>query len=455
MRDTGFVKGMSRRIGAALRAARINFQTSIRRPTESIFVVIFWAMLIFSSILFVQFGLDLLPPEFSWDYLSAENGKNAEILRNILLAGAGLVGSIFGVFQIANSSKRTRISQEAVDVSREEERNTRFVSAIQQLSSDNTTVTVGGIHALERLALEEGASYYSHILQILAGYVRERTNAPDYPSHYAVAALSQIEDDDAEETRGLCVPYGGSEYDNWRPPSEDVKTAVRALSNIWSRKKKEFVGISAPVSRGQISEADVKRIDLSTSKLPFADLSGLDLSYWNFVEARLDHASLLGANIEGIELHRASIFKAELSHTSGNCACFFGAMADGVHMSRAKLHFADFSGTSLVGAELEYGEFVAAAFDQTDMKFCAISGSNFKGAHDLNKSELENAIWPTGMPPRLPPPGSRKISTRANTPARTTLSNLFIIRHRGSRCGSLPDSFLLHPSWPLHLRWRR
>ena len=67
------------------------------------------------------------------------------------------------------------IARENLKVSEEKQVTDRFSKAVDQIGSDKIEVRLGGIYALERIAKDSEDKDYGAIIEILAGFVRERS----------------------------------------------------------------------------------------------------------------------------------------------------------------------------------------------------------------------------------------------------------------------------------------
>lgn len=94
-----------------------------QRWLELFFLGLFWMALGFSAYaLYYAYTHDWPAVTSFWFWQ-----KYSETIRNMLLAAAGFVGAVFGLFQLHNSAKRTRTGAIQAKVGLEGERNERFV----------------------------------------------------------------------------------------------------------------------------------------------------------------------------------------------------------------------------------------------------------------------------------------------------------------------------------------
>ncbi|MEO1657316.1 MAG: pentapeptide repeat-containing protein [Pseudomonadota bacterium] len=242
--------------------------------------------------------------------------ERAEIIRNLLFAFAGGTGAIFGLFQLHNSAKRTRIGDDEARISFEAERNDRFVKAAELLRHDNAAIQMAGIVALQRLAQEPKADYRRTVIELLAGFIRAETG-PD-----GVKNKARQERVRTLELRKLQGAVGDDEGEASAPqddkaatdddapvvaeeaprPSEPVAAAFRALTVLTSDHE-----LTEDEQRafGQL-------VDLRGCDLRGLDQPGASCIAWRLNGANLGGANLWGANLWGANLGSANLWDADL-----------------------------------------------------------------------------------------------------------------------------------------------
>ena len=88
-------------------------------------------------------------------------------LGQILSGVAVLTGLIFAWQQLGQTSDNLRVSQEGQITD-------RFSRAVDQLGSDDLTVRLGGIYALERIARDSPRDY-GPVMEVLTAFVRQES----------------------------------------------------------------------------------------------------------------------------------------------------------------------------------------------------------------------------------------------------------------------------------------
>jgi len=207
-----------------------------------------------------------------------------------------IVLGAFGLILLYLTWRRVRITEQGHIT----ERYTQAIEQLGKMEGDkpNVEVRLGGIYALERIALDSPRDHWT-IMEVLTAYVRR--NAP-------------VPDDGADLAR----------------PSEDlakVGTDIQAILTVLGRRR-----------RGARREKEGQRLDLAATDLSGANLEGAHLEGANLDDAHLEMAYLGEAHLEG----------AMLDNTHLEGAGFLDA-----HLEWADLSEADLEEANLLCAHLE------------------------------------------------------------------------------------------------------
>ncbi|NOX94090.1 MAG: pentapeptide repeat-containing protein [Alphaproteobacteria bacterium] len=179
------------------------------------------------------------------------------------------------------------------DTRREQERNERFVRASELLAHEDAAVCMAGVYALERLAGEDGAGYADTVVEVLAGFVRERTNRKDYSPR----------------------PQEGSE--KWERPTEPIQAAVTALNKICKKQSKDFnIVIRVDLRRAQLARLEANDFFMEGWKLANTNLQHAELNRSNLQKTWLSGANLRNANFNNANTRRAWFDRTNLQHTN-------------------------------------------------------------------------------------------------------------------------------------------
>jgi uncharacterized protein YjbI with pentapeptide repeats len=165
--------------------------------------------------------------------------------RTALVAGLAGLAALGG---LATATRTYRLTQQG-------QLTERYTKAIEQLGNDKLDVRLGGIYALERIAVDSERDHPT-VVEVLSAFVREHGQPAIQPS--------LVDDGDANGEPTSPSP---------RPsPPTDVQAAVTVLGRLPRRK-------------------DVSRGDLARAHLEGANL-----------EAHLEGANLYNAHLEGAKM---------------------------------------------------------------------------------------------------------------------------------------------------------
>jgi uncharacterized protein YjbI with pentapeptide repeats len=308
------------------------------------------------------------PAEFQRAQLVLEARKtNAQILGGLAL----LVGFYF-----------TWINLRATEEGRVTE---RFTRAVDQLSSEKIEQRVGGIFALERLAVDSIKDHAS-IIELLCTFLRhrERTEAESEPYKLPVGVPED------ETTKFVRRVYKASE---WAPVApEDVQAAAGVIRRNKHRlKAPHIVDLSGADLRRAVFEGSLlQRADLSNIhgqylNLQKADLRGADLGQSNFKMANFDGADLRGAWIGGAKFRWAELRKAD----------FRGVKL--VHVPEYDFGFEsdpdlDRAIEDHVTVDFEYADLRDANLEGVSLERANLRSANLSTARGLTDSQIESAF---------------------------------------------------------------
>jgi uncharacterized protein YjbI with pentapeptide repeats len=283
------------------------------------------------------------------------------------LAGLAALGSL------AMTTRTYRLTQQGQIAD-------RYTKAIEQLGSAKLDVRLGGLYALERIAVDSGRDHPT-VVEVLSAFVREHSDPTHADSAPTVAeVLSAFLREDDNEPADMSQPEVGS--DKKPKPATDVQAAVTMLGRLPRR---------PDVSRGDLSEAhlagaELKEANLTDADLNGADLTDADLDRATLTNAELNRAHLTGAGLNEADLSGAQLNRADLSGAELGATKLPGAQLVGAKLSGAQLDNADLSGAQLVGADLSGAELGGA-----DLSGAQLGGAKLEGALGLTQEELDSA----------------------------------------------------------------
>jgi uncharacterized protein YjbI with pentapeptide repeats len=333
--------------------------------------LVFWqrlALVAVAVLLLLWLAIWPLPRALYGYVKDPEQRATAEVLtRTGIIAGlAGLAG--LGGLVVTAFTYRLSEQGHITD---------RYTKAIEQLGNDKLQICLGGIYALERIAIDSQRDHPT-VVEVLSAFVRERS---------AAAASEQQTGNTAIDDRNLPT---------------DVQAAATVLGRLPKRpgvsrgdlsqadlSGAELVGTNlsdAMLGRVNLPRAELDRADLSGARLVGADLSGAELVEADLSDAMLGRANLSGARLVGADLSNADLFKADLS----------GAELGRANLSGARLVEADLSDAWLDRADLSDAMLVEA-----DLSGAQLAGADLSTVHGLLQRQVDSARGDSRT--RLPP----------------------------------------------------
>jgi uncharacterized protein YjbI with pentapeptide repeats len=280
--------------------------------------------------------------------------------RTTLLQGIG------GMLVLAGTAIGVVVGLRQLKLNREGQITERFTKAIEQLGHGNTQldVTLGGIHALERIARDSPADRTA-IAEVLSAYIRGHAPSLSAPSK-------------RKPTKELA---------NDRPSmmqfdAPDVYSALSVLSRFPPLPKPPSEMDPARLPPIMLGWTNLRGAHLPFARFDNAFLGGAYLERTYLVSASLADAYLMGAHFDGAELS-----DADLGHALSDGASFVEANLEGAYLVDAFLVHADLSGANLARANLE-GAFLRGA----KLTNAIITGANLRGI-----TADHTTIWPDGF----------------------------------------------------------
>jgi hypothetical protein len=245
----------------------------------------------------------------------------------------------------------------------------RYTKAIEQLGSAKLDVRLGGVYALERIAVDSKRDHPT-VVEVLSAFVREHGDPAHTDSEPTIAeVLSRFLQGDDKPAAEL-QPSSGTEKEP--KPATDVQAALTVLGRLPKR---------SGVSRG----------DLSGARLADAHLGGADLSGARLNGANLSGAYLLAANLSGAQLVRASLAGAHLGGADLSGAYLAEASLAGAHLGMADLSGAGLFGADLAGAQLGRADLAGAWLEEGNLGGARLDGANLAGAR-LARANLTETL---------------------------------------------------------------
>jgi hypothetical protein len=227
--------------------------------------------------------------------------------RTALLAGLIGVGALLTFWL---NSRVYRITARTLEVTEQGQITERYTKAIEQLGNDKLDVRLGGIYALERIAVDSKRDHPT-LVEVLSAFVREhshhthqesrpsQTTMPDRTIANVLAGFLRGRSEPAEVRQAS----PDRSDDEGPKPTTDVQAAITVLGRLPDR---------SGVSRGDLTRALLTGATFGEANLSGAMLGEVDLSAASLDGANLSGAWLSGANLSGAMLQGADLSGARL-----------------------------------------------------------------------------------------------------------------------------------------------
>ncbi len=286
--------------------------------------------------------------------------------RNFTLARRQLDMSLQAMEQTDRSQRRT------LELTEQGQVTDRYTRAVEQLGSDRLDVRIGGIYALERIALDSPRDHPT-VIEVLAAFVREHS--------FELAQHPLV--------------IGGTE--------QKIRADVEAAMSTLGRLNGEYGVKEINLGGVNLHRGNLNAINLSGSNMIGATATHAFLNRANLEEATLFRSDLSGAFLSRANLKRANLVGAVLTGATLSYSDLSGAELRGAVLTDAKLSYADLSGAELRGAVLTGADASDAKFNDVDF----VGWTSFDGKQvppdftdaDITDADFTGASWPRQFPP--------------------------------------------------------
>ena len=286
-----------------------------------------------------------------------------------------LTGLIFAWQQLGQTSDNLRVSEEGQITD-------RFSRAVDQLGSDQFTIRLGGIYALERIARDSPRDY-GPVMEVLTAFARQEAS---------VGA-------NASATPGPLAP--------------EVPADVQAVFKVIGRRSEAQIMAERDEGYGCLDLTGISAVGVSLvnanlqntcwngGDLRGAIFSGADLTGASFGSANLQQANLDRVEAEGAQFNSANLIFANLSQ--GN---FTGANFLAAKLNNAILQGTDLDDANLLQASVQNAQAFGATMNganllNTDLTGALLADADLSGAEQLTADQVTSAVTSSGT--RLPP----------------------------------------------------
>ena len=295
-------------------------------------------------------------------------------LGQILSGVAVLTGLIFAWQQLGQTSENLHVSQEGQITD-------RFTRAVDQLGSDDPTVRLGGIYAMERIARDSPRDY-GPVMEVLTAFARGQSPLPAN----AAATPGALAPSVPIEVKAALKVIGR-------------RTPAQVLEEMEEGDCLDLTGIST--IGADLTDSNLRHTCWDRSDLRGAAIAGADLSDATFIGSNLSQANLDSVTAQGVNFSQADLALANLSRANLQDANFLAADLSSATLQGTDLTGADLLGTNLRNALLLGADLSEANVLNADFTGAVLSGANLATVEGLTAEQIEPAIIDSAT--RLPP----------------------------------------------------
>jgi hypothetical protein len=322
----GRLQRLVRRLEPVAHGVRWSFVAS------AVGVVVFVAVLLAVIVYLPPLAID--PRGLSrTDWLTHVDNLRGHVLQG--LGGLALLGTLYFSARTLRLNRRGQVTE-------------RFTKAIEQLASEKLAIRLGGIYALEQIALDSEELHWP-VMEVLTAFLRENSATG--------SARSVIEALHDHLERATPLAWDPGEAGTMQP---GLATDLQAIATVLGRR---------PEQRRRSEERTGRQLDLSGVWLPKARLAGAHLEGANLKGARLHWASFVGANLRGANLAGAHLYESHLEGAHLEEAYFGGANLVRASLGKSFLLPPDSeaNGAHLAGASFSGARLMGTTFRGTDV----------------------------------------------------------------------------------------
>jgi uncharacterized protein YjbI with pentapeptide repeats len=282
--------------------------------------------------------------------------------HTLIQAATGLV-VIGGVVFTAQG---LRYTAETLNTTQQGQITDRYTKAVEQLGSSKSDVRLGGIYALQRLAVDSPRDRDT-IRNVLSAFVRNHDGCTLQPGEKTLPK------------RCGDAP-GGTDRPVVRLPA-DVVAALTIAPTLPAFNRNDTG--RADFSYSRFPGADLTRMDLTNAILTNANLKGVSLESAILSGANLTFADLTDADVDYTPLTGAYMYRANLTGASLD-----NANLDGANLTAADLTRANLANANLTGAYLITADLTRANLSGADLSWANLSGADLRGIRGMTEQEV-------------------------------------------------------------------
>lgn len=255
-----------------------------------------------------------------WSFVApttvTERKDFVQVVAVLLAAIAALIGLFFTAQNVRTNQRTLQANlentQRTLELGEQGQITERFTRAIDQLGGTDgegkpsLEIRLGGIYALERLAIDSSDRDHRVVMKVLTAYVRENTRRLAKKDLHASTAApldeAAVQNEGDEETFGSEVSG----------PRADIQAILDVLNNLHVSPEDDLEVRGKRGANMDFRRANLEGAYFGGANLWLAILREANLRQAFLSEADLRGAWLEGANLEGANLHKADLYGAHI-----------------------------------------------------------------------------------------------------------------------------------------------
>jgi Pentapeptide repeats (8 copies) len=274
-----------------------------------------------------------------------KNGTYATLVQSI--GGLALLLTAYvGYRNFRIGEQNLKVAEDNLKVTQDKQVTERFSKAIEHLGSDKIDIRLGGIYALEQIAIDSPEKYHWTTVEIMSAVIREK-------SPHIVDIRKQTK---------VTVP----------------KVDIKAVAFVLSRRSVERDPQGKFIN---LEWVNLVEIEIESS----GNFNNCNLAYTNLTRAILNGSKLRKAILTGSILIHAKLRGVDLTGADLSGKNLPGSYM-GIYENGANLSYADLSEANLTKANLSCTDLTRANFSRTNLSDADLTGAN------LSQIILDGAI---------------------------------------------------------------
>ena len=334
----------------------------------------------------------------SWD--SWSNGESrGTAIRNLVLVMGAIVALPLAIW-------RSKVAERQVETAQLGLLNERYQKSAEMLGNcDMQSVRLGGIYALDRLAVERSNDYYIQILKLFGAFVVDQTGSEVLGETVAEGKCERNEEQRVQQRTEPVL-------------AQDVQEVMRLIAErdeeriALERKEEQRLNLSyATIVGFTLRKANFSNIDFTKANLsrirvwdarftgtimPGANLAGADLLRADLRNVDMRRVNLTGASLIGADLRNANLGLVDLASEK-----LWGMRLFPTNLTRTRLYGADLRGAELGRANLTDAKLKGAKLAETDLSGANLTGAELIDCEGLTQEQINKAKAISANPPDL------------------------------------------------------